>query len=264
MTDAPDENTPANAQPCVLVVDDEQMVLETLCGLLSHGNYRAVRASDADEAMALLEKEPVDLVITDLMMPETTGWQLLKMIKRRWRDMPVVVLTGYIPDHGEAILKDRGADGYLVKPVGEHDLFALLDSILKSRKPGGRLRAVVFDDEAEALKTLEDLLGRLGLDVDTFDRMEPAFQRIQEQPPDLVSVDLMVPQGSGFDLVSWIRNDPDLANLPVLIVTAEPSPENVKRAIDLRVSGFLAKPFDPHVLEAKVRQALGHSGLRLT
>ena len=78
-----------------------------------------------------------------------------------------------------------------------------------------------------------------------------------------MSADLMMPHASGFDLVEAMRQDEKLAAIPIIIVTAEPSRDNVKRALELDVNGFVSKPFDARALTEKVRQVLRQSGIRL-
>ncbi len=248
----------------ILVVDDEPNVLDVLCELVRSAGYKVSGAAGSRRAVELLKKESVDLMITDLMMPEINGWQLLRTVKRAFPDLPVVVLTGFIPEHGESILSDRNADGFLTKPVDQEHLTSLLASLLTASRPDQIPEVVVLDDDAEALATLEHVLTRAGLKVFSFQDIGMALDHVKNQPPSLVSVDLMMPHASGFDLVEAMRRDEKLAGIPIVIVTAEPSRENVKRALQLKVNGFVSKPFDARALTEKVRQVLRQSGIRLT
>ena len=80
----------------ILVVDDEKGVLETLCELIQSAGYRVTGVSSAREALNQLRETPVDLVLTDLMMPEVNGWQLLRMrLARRFTNTPILCLTAF-------------------------------------------------------------------------------------------------------------------------------------------------------------------------
>jgi len=84
-----------------------------------------------------------------------------------------------------------------------------------------------------------------------------ALNHIRKNPPDLVISDLNMPTMDGFQAARQIRAHPDSNGVPILILTADPSRENVARAIKLGVNGFLAKPFDQKGLVEKVFQMLG-------
>ena len=133
-------------------------------------------------AVDLLKGESVDLVITDLMMPEINGWQFLRTVKRAFPDLPVVVLTGFVPEHGESILTDRKADGFLTKPVDKDQLASLLASLLSASRPEEAPEVVVLDDDAAALATLEHVLTRAGLTVFSFQDVGKALAHVQSQP----------------------------------------------------------------------------------
>lgn len=103
------------APATILVVDDEE-VLRTLC---SHAlaEYRTLTAGDGDEALLLLEREPVDLILTDVMMSGVDGLELLRRSKEQTPNRPVIVMTGYADK--EIILQalKANADDFITKPI---------------------------------------------------------------------------------------------------------------------------------------------------
>jgi PAS domain S-box-containing protein len=123
---------PAPAAPLLrsprrlLVVDDEPGVRQTLARLLRHASHQVVEAPDGPAALALLATTPVDLVITDLGMPEMNGWELARRIQAARPGLPVILLTGW-QDQAPEEAGDRAAvDAILGKPV---QLPALLQAI---------------------------------------------------------------------------------------------------------------------------------------
>ncbi len=245
----------------ILVVDDEEGIRQVLCELIQNEGYQAVGVSSAREALACLQQTQVDLVITDLMMPEINGWQLLSAVKKAHSGVLVVVLTGYVPEQGEAVLTDRQADGYLTKPVDQSRLKALLDVLLISRHRGKTGQIVVIDDDASALQAVGHTLRRLDLYVATFQNPGDTLEHIRETQPNLAIVDLNMPHFSGFKVCQILRADPKTAHISVLILTADPSRENVQKAVELGVNGFIAKPFEPRALREKVLQVLRQAGI---
>ncbi|MGA1197152.1 MAG: response regulator, partial [Candidatus Latescibacterota bacterium] len=101
----------------ILLVDEPSEEQAVLVDTIKSAGYRVFEVSTKDDAMVLLRKISVDLVITELMMPDINGWDLLTDIKAKYPQIHVVVMTGQVSEAGEAILLDRKADGYLVKPV---------------------------------------------------------------------------------------------------------------------------------------------------
>jgi len=79
----------------ILIVDDERNIREGLAEAFAMEGYEALNASDGQEAIALLEERYIDLVITDLKMPKVSGMELLQHIKRRWENIPVIIITAH-------------------------------------------------------------------------------------------------------------------------------------------------------------------------
>ncbi len=113
----------------VLVIDDEAIVRVSCQRVLEPAGYEVVLTSRGDEAIELLEKERFDLVLTDLKMPDMDGLEVLKVIKERWPDIQVVIITGYgtISTAVQAIKK--GAYEYIEKPFTPEDI---LDVVTKA------------------------------------------------------------------------------------------------------------------------------------
>jgi two-component system response regulator AtoC len=106
-----------SGQPLVLVVDDEPGIRVVLRGLLAQMGYACVDAEAARPALAVLEREPVDVVLTDLQMPGEDGIWLLDEVRRRAPFVPVILLTAHgSVDHAVTAMR-RGAADFLTKPV---------------------------------------------------------------------------------------------------------------------------------------------------
>jgi DNA-binding response OmpR family regulator len=240
----------------ILVVDDEPNVREILHELIASLGYRVTTASGGQEALQLLTKDRADLVITDLMMPQMNGWQLLKLIKQRHTYMPVIVLTGYISEEGEALLTNHQTDGYLVKPVDRAKLKQTLDNFREQKKPGRAADITILDDDPTALSALEHIFTRRSYRVSTFTEPGDALKHIRDTNPDLLILDLMLQGFDGFELCRVLRNNEKTKHLPILILTAAPSKENVLKAIKMDINGFMAKPFEPKAIVDRVKKTL--------
>ena len=110
--------------PCVLVVDDDPTLQQTLCAILESEGYATATAANGREAVALAREHPPALVLLDLQMPTMTGQEALAELRRLPEHIPVVFMTAGLRANLEA--ERHGADGYLEKPF---ELQHLLDLV---------------------------------------------------------------------------------------------------------------------------------------
>jgi DNA-binding NtrC family response regulator len=113
-----------NEHICILVIDDEQVVLESVRKHLRDDGYAIHTVLSAEEGLALLDRDPmgIDIVLTDLMMPHIDGLELMKSVKARFPNMPVILITGYATINTAVQAKQQGAFGYVAKPFSKAEL----------------------------------------------------------------------------------------------------------------------------------------------
>lgn len=117
----------------ILIVDDNPHMSSLLSDILEFFDYGAVGAQDGEEALTVLGKVSVDLVITDLKMPRMGGLDLLRTIKDKFPGLPVVVITGFGTDSSESDAYAAHADGFLAKPFKVDQIKSLLKKHLGYR-----------------------------------------------------------------------------------------------------------------------------------
>jgi CheY-like chemotaxis protein len=116
----------------ILIVDDEKKMRDLLNEVLA--NHRCYQASTVNEAVALLEKIPFDVVLTDISLPDKSGMELLGLIRQRQPNTPVIVISGiHDPEHARGII-EMGAFGYLGKPFGLDEVEAMVERAIESRR----------------------------------------------------------------------------------------------------------------------------------
>jgi len=240
----------------ILVVDDDADVLSVLTDLLRNDGFRATGAPNGEDALKIVQRELIDLVIVDLMMPRMDGWHVLREIKTYDTALPVIVLTGFITEQGESILTSHQADGYLVKPVDHTRLHTQLRMLLSDQRKEEDPYVVVVDDDPDIQQIVNHALSRRDIRVETFEAIQSAHEHIQAQPPDLIVLDLIFPKSHGFELCRALQAKPETAEIPILILTAHASRQNLVEAIRLGVRGFIAKPFSPNALADRVLKIL--------
>jgi putative nucleotidyltransferase with HDIG domain len=149
----------------ILVVDDEEPIREVVCSMLQNASYRCEQACSGVEALAILRKDAnFQLVLTDLMMPELDGVGLLEVVKQRYKDLPVVMVTA-VHDISVALAAIRnGAYDYLLKPFEREQLLAVVRRALEAhhlrvenRTYQSNLEALVDQRTKELRETIAEL-----------------------------------------------------------------------------------------------------------
>jgi DNA-binding NtrC family response regulator len=120
-----------NRRPRVLVVDDDRAVRTVLRVNLSKREMDVHLAEQADEALAILHEQTFDLVLTDVKMPGSNGIEMLRRLRERWPELPVVIMTGQASVADAVAAMKAGAADYVIKPVERDELYVILDRALE-------------------------------------------------------------------------------------------------------------------------------------
>jgi CheY-like chemotaxis protein len=198
----------------VLVIDDDATVRDLMTQYLIEEGYQVVTASRGEEGLKLAKELKPDLITLDVMMPEMDGWGVLALLKAdpELADIPVIMLT--IIDNkrmGFAL----GASEYLTKPVRPDRLREVLKKYL--RHPSAIL--VVEDEESTRLMTV-DMLRQEGWEVHEAENGRVALEQMEKHHPQLVLLDLMMPEMDGFEFLELARHHEEWRHVPVVVVTA--------------------------------------------
>lgn len=129
-------------------------------------------------------------------------------------------------------------------------------STIKPLKPAGPPRILSVEDDPLMGKLLSSLLIRDGFAVRVAPDGQTAYQYLEMDAPDLVLLDAMLPDTTGFDILEWIRRHPTLNALPVVMVTARVAEEDIRRGLTAGADGYICKPFKPEPLLHCIRDIL--------
>ncbi|CAM5762550.1 sigma-54-dependent transcriptional regulator [Bosea minatitlanensis] len=177
----------------ILVVDDEERLADVLAAALEDLGYRATAVTSAQAALMALEQSRFDLVLTDLRLPVLDGRGLLREVRRRWPEVPVIIITAFAAVRDAVELVKEGAFDYIAKPFEMEDVAATLGRAL-------RLADVVRDNE----RLRSELEGRHSFD--TLIGNSASFRRVIEQVTEVcetrATVMLNGESGTGKELVA--------------------------------------------------------------
>ena len=153
----------------ILVVDDAPETLEVLQRNLTSRGYRVYTASGVEEALRILDAEPIDLVITDYKMPRVSGMDLVRHVRENLKDAEVMMITGYASISGAVEAVKYGAEDYLAKPFTDEELFEAvkraLDKLYARRATQTRSDKDTSESygilgESKAIKEVLDAIGK--------------------------------------------------------------------------------------------------------
>jgi DNA-binding response OmpR family regulator len=118
----------------ILVAEDDNYIREGLVDTLESEGYKVTSAADGQEASDLLEETGFDLVLLDIMMPEKSGYDLCRDIRSKDPDTPIIMLTAKGEEIDKVLGLQLGADDYITKPFGVHELLARISAVLRRSK----------------------------------------------------------------------------------------------------------------------------------
>ncbi len=252
-----DAATGAVPRGLALVIEDDERAA-TLMGLqLQTQGFQVRHVRSAEAALALSEELVPDLITLDIMLPGMDGWAFLRRVKTlpRWAQVPVVVVS--VQPDGE-LAKSLGASLALQKPIGFDELQQGLNRL--GLKPGAQdVTALVVDDDHQAVELLAQPLQNLGCVVLRAYGGAEGVALARRFKPDLIMLDLEMPEFSGFQVVDELKSDPSSADIPIMIVTGRDlsTQERTQLTGQVRLPPF-QKHEDSDRFIGEVRRALGH------
>jgi len=243
----------------VLIVDDEEKTRQLMIDTLSALGYNTLGARDGEEALALLDQQKMDLVITDIKMPKMSGFSLLESIKAKAPDLPVLLITGYNFNYTMEQALQKGADGFLAKPFRIGKIEEAMENLLGHRKPdaekkGDLKRVLVVDDDEVLRNMLIDTLSSLDYLPVAAEDGEKAWQILQQEHFDLIITDIKMPCMDGISLMKKIKEKE--LKTPVIMITAYSIAYPEDKALTKGADGYLAKPFRIEKIDELMRNLL--------
>lgn len=228
-------------RPLALVIEDYPATHKLLVDWLNEAGLDTASAFDGESGLRQARQLHPRLILLDLQLPRLDGWQLLTALKHdaETASIPVVVVTAaeeQAPPSGLSVQE------FFVKPLSRPDFLRRLRAVQPNLFERSRpWRVLVVDDEPADRKLLSDLLAAEGGQVVMAGNGQEALERCRDERPDLVILDLMMPQVDGFDVVEAIRGRSDWKDVPILIVTAKDVSEEERQRLKGRIQALVAK-----------------------
>jgi PAS domain S-box-containing protein len=228
-----------SANGTILVCDDDPSIRSVVRELLERRGYGVVVASSGKEAVQLAVSHQPDGILLDLLMPEMDGWQTLAALRDRpqTHDIPVIILSVLAPR--ELRKEDIEVAGWIRKPVDEALLFQTLSMAVSRANRSSQV--LVVEDDFDLVRVIREVFERHGSEVIHAQTGREAIQMAERASPDLVVLDLALPEGDGFSVVAGLRLNDTLRRVPLVVYTALDLDETQREKLKLGKTVFLTK-----------------------
>ena len=214
-----DDNGAAKLDKTILVVDDDPVIRDLMSRYLIRGGYTVKTAVNGAEALRISREERPDAITLDVMMPEMDGWEVLAEIKNDPELATIPVIMATIKDDRN-IGFSLGASDYLVKPIDPTQLHAVLLKHFAERETRS---ALVVDDDSTMRELMRRMLLTENWSVDEAENGKIALEHLEslEILPDVIFLDLMMPEMDGFEFLEHVRANPRTQDVKIIVVTAK-------------------------------------------
>ncbi len=263
---------PQKDQVRILVVDDHPNTAATLARALTQLGpiVDVISATSGHDALEKVKTIGVDILFTDMIMPEMTGLELIEKMHHHPAGRPsfTYLVTAYDVPGLKVTAQRLKVNEVIVKPVRPERIFQIATDAIEEMKhstkptktaatPGKKFKILVADDRPDNVTLLTRYLEYEGYEyVIARDGLE-TLDKVRDELPDLVLLDVNMPHKDGFVVLEEIREDPAVQHIPVIILTAARlDPTDVQSGLNLGADDYVTKPFDRHELMARIRTKL--------
>jgi PAS domain S-box-containing protein len=236
----------------VLVVEDQAEVRKFAVEALRSYGYVVIQAENEAEALQLCERERIDLLLTDVVMPNMSGRELAERAVEQRSGLKVLFMSGYTDDAIENHGVLRKGAGFIQKPFSPPQLAAKVRETLAA--PDRAARILVVDDEPGVRSFIRLVLEGGGYEVTEAADGKQAVREARAGGVDLVITDLVMPEQEGIETIQALRRDN--AGIGIIAISGAFGAEILEVARRVGAVSVLRKPVSPEVLLAKVAEAL--------
>jgi CheY-like chemotaxis protein len=241
---------------CVLVIDDDATARELIADHLTAEGFSVVTAAGGAEGLKLAKELRPTAITLDVMMPDLDGWSVLAALRQdpEVAEVPVIMIT-IVDEHRRGIA--LGAAGYLTKPIDRERLRRV---ITRFRAPARPTSVLMVEDDAVQRERMLGLLDGPQWTVREAENGREALRRIQESKPDVILLDLMMPEMDGFAVVAALQKEANWQDIPVIVITARDLDDKDRERLNSGVRSVLVKEsFRPTDLVERIRRVVNRN-----
>jgi two-component system cell cycle response regulator len=252
----------------VLIVEDNIKNMKLFSALLQINNIEVLAAEDAERGLEILQEVVPDLILMDIQLPGMNGYEATRLIKKdpKLQDVPVVAFTAYAMQGDEDKAIEAGCDGYLSKPIESRPFIEKIESFFNQNTDGQKdsskrasshkKKILIVDDDQTNRRLLEKMLSAERFDVIFAKDGQEGMDKVYEESPDVILLDVMMPKKDGFTVARELKKDLSVKNIPIILITALDGSDNRITGLEAGAEEFLTKPVKKVELIARIRSML--------
>jgi len=238
----------------IYLVDDDQDLVENLAMQIEHFGFDVRSFFTLENLAAAVKDEVPTAILADVMFPEgdLAGIEAIEMLQSQLKEkVPVCFISAR--DDIEARLKSVRAGGtaYFTKPVDVSGIVDRLDALVTNEQPES-YRVLAVDDEEEMTDYYRLILENAGMEVAVVNDPNQVLVAMVDFLPELVLMDIYMPDCSGLELAQMIRQQEAFVSLPIVYLSSESDKDRQLKAMSIGADDFLTKPIDPDHLVGAV------------
>jgi CheY-like chemotaxis protein len=240
-----------------LVVEDDIKSADLIRLQLEAEGFRVLHAASSEAALVLAMQQPLSLITLDILLPDMDGWEFLGRIKQvpALNRIPVVIIS-IVADRNRGFA--LGASAVMQKPISRQELYeSLVDLRLFPVSQGHTLKVLIVDDDPKAVELIAVRIQGLASTVLRAYGGREAIETAKRELPDLIVLDLIMPEVNGFAVVEALKLSPETIRIPIVVVTARPVTDDDRARLNGFVTSIMEKgEFDRDRFTAEVRRAM--------
>lgn len=243
----------------VVIVDDNSDNRLVIQSALKKYGCPLTDLSSAAEALELLSKERVDLLILDLHLHGMSGIELAQRVRKEHKEVTIIAVSGDL-DALQSLQEGSLFDLLLSKPLERSKLREFMENFAKrthqepkeSHFIGSGEKILIIDDKEENLELFSKILIDAGYEVKSAHNAHEALSSLRSRLPELILLDVVMPDVNGYELLEQIKSERFFKEIPVIFLTAKDTPQDIVKGFEAGVVDYISKPFHPKELLARV------------
>ena len=274
----------------ILSIDDSPTVLKLIEMICQGAGYEVHVAQSGREGIERAVAVHPDVILVDFIMPEMNGLQVCKLLRENpaTQAIPIILVSSKGEAVGDKFVETLGVKHYCTKPFQAEDLLGRLSEVLGDKATSGPDRGptrhrptkpavaeadngstqprsgdgpsvLSIDDSPTILRLVEMILSHAGFTVHTATDGATGIEVAKKLRPDVILVDFIMPGMNGFQVCKVLRESPDTAAIPIVLVSSKGDAVGEQFVDTLKIEHYLTKPFQPEQLVADVRRILGEA-----